>query len=56
MAQWIKVLASKPDYLSSIPRTHTVEEKVNAQKLSSGLHICCSICMPIGRQAHKLNE
>lgn len=26
MAQWVKVLARKPDDLSSIPRTHKVEE------------------------------
>lgn len=25
MAQWVGALAAKPDYLSSVPRTHTVE-------------------------------
>jgi hypothetical protein len=38
MAQWVKVLATKPDDLSSIPGTHMTEEEKWLQKLSSDLY------------------
>lgn len=34
-----KGIASKPDGLGSIPRTHVVEERPNFQKLFSDLHV-----------------
>lgn len=27
MAQWVKILATKPDFLSSVPSTHVVGER-----------------------------
>lgn len=39
IAQWVEVLATKPEELSSTPRTHTVKETYS-HKLSSILYIC----------------
>lgn len=36
MAQGVRVLATKPDYLGSIPRTHMVEGEDQLLRLSSG--------------------
>jgi hypothetical protein len=38
MAQWVKVLAAKPDYLSLLPRTQMVE-RIGSSKLTSDLHM-----------------
>jgi hypothetical protein len=39
MAQWVKVLGSKADDLSSIPRTQMVRERIDCLKVSSDLTI-----------------
>ena len=44
MAQWIKVFATKPDSLSSIPTPHLVEGEGDPCKLSSDLHVCPHAC------------
>lgn len=38
MSQWINVFALKPDDLSRIPGTHTVEEENQLFHVISGLH------------------
>ena len=38
MAQWVKVLAAKPDYLSLLPRTQMVE-RIGSPKLTSDFHM-----------------
>ena len=35
MVQWVEVIAAKPEDLSSIPRTHMVEE---LQEVFCGMH------------------
>lgn len=40
MVQWEKVLATKPDSVSSIPWTHMVEGRTDPHRVSSGLHMC----------------
>jgi hypothetical protein len=37
MTQWVKVLAAKPDNLSSIPRTYVLKDENKLQRLSSDL-------------------
>lgn len=44
MVRQAKVLATKPDYLSSNPRTHMVEEG-DSQGLSSELYACAVLCI-----------
>lgn len=52
-----KALASKPDKLSSTPRLHIVEGEIQLPEAGLWpLHICYSICVPTGIQAHTLNE
>lgn len=34
MVQWVKVLATKPKDLSSIPRTHIANKRTNFSKVS----------------------
>lgn len=41
-----KVLATRPDGLSSIPRTHMTEGENRLWELSSDHHICAKTCMP----------
>jgi hypothetical protein len=43
MAQWVKLLAAKPNNLSSIPGTY-MGERTNSFKLSSGLHLYTVTC------------
>lgn len=38
MAQWVKVLTTKPSYLS--PGTHMVKERTDSYKCPSDLHTC----------------
>lgn len=38
-----KVLTTKPDYLSSIPGTHTWKERTNSRKLYSQLSTYCGV-------------
>lgn len=38
MSQWVKVLASKPDGLCLIPRTHMMKERPDSHKLHSDFH------------------
>lgn len=47
MAQWVRVIAAKPNDLSLIPRTHTVEEK----ELTPTGYPVASACVP-GVHAH----
>lgn len=48
MAEWVKVLATKLDDPSSIPRTHIVRVRTNSISLFSDLHthalLCASHC------------
>lgn len=38
MSQWVRVLTTRPDDLSLVPRIHRVE--ADSCKLSSDLHMC----------------
>lgn len=40
MAQHVEMLAAKPDNLSSIPRTHMVEEKLFSDLCMHTFHVC----------------
>ena len=43
MAWWVKVLATKPDRLSLIPKNHVVERENQLVQISLSLpHMCCS--------------
>lgn len=43
MDQYIKVLATKPDDLSSTPGCTHWKERTDSYKLSSGLHKCATV-------------
>jgi hypothetical protein len=38
MAQWVKILAARPNDLCSIPRTLMLDGTANSHRLSSDLH------------------
>ena len=38
-ARWVRVLATMSDALSSVPGTHTVEQKTTSCRVSSDLYI-----------------
>lgn len=40
MAQQVKALVAEPDDLSSVPKTHIVEGKIDSWKLSSDPQAC----------------
>lgn len=44
LAQWVKALAAKSDYLSFIFKTYRVEERPNSHKLPSDLHVGPKAC------------
>lgn len=44
MAQWVKVLATKPENLSLVPRDHVMG--ISSHKLPSNLYPCCSSIRP----------
>ena len=55
MAQWVKVLAAKPNYLSSIPRTYMVEGVNQFPQLPSDLHIQAMV-PPLPRKNKQTNK
>lgn len=40
MAQWVRVLVTKPGDLNLIPRPHVVKDRTNFYKLSFNLQMC----------------
>lgn len=40
MIKWVRVPAIKAQDLSSIPKTHRVEEITNSEELYSDFHVC----------------
>lgn len=40
MAQWAKAHATKPDDLNSVPRTHTMEGKIQLLQIVFNLYMC----------------
>jgi len=47
MAQQGKVFPTKPDDVNSIHRAHRWKERTDSPKLSSDLHTCCAMSMPM---------
>lgn len=40
MSQWVQMLATKPENMSSVPEPAWWEERNNSPKLSCNCHIC----------------
>ena len=49
MAPQMKALTTKPDYVSSIPRTYRVEGGNCYFRLSYDIHICAIMCFPLAK-------
>ena len=54
MTKWVRVLATMPDNLSSIPETHLVEGDIGAREMAQQLRASCSPTKPHLGSQHPL--